>query len=111
MYASPAKRPLTRPDLRDTLSTRERDRYQNNSPLRGERARRRRAGEGSFRSPSDFDGTLIATPAPALTEQWPVLYSSCSGLGGSDACQVGLGFFHSGIACAVPTLPATFHHL
>jgi hypothetical protein len=36
MYASPAKRPFTRPDLRDTLSTRERDRYQNNSPLPGE---------------------------------------------------------------------------
>ena len=37
LYASPAKRPLTRPDLRDNLSPRERDRYQNHSPLPGER--------------------------------------------------------------------------
>src|ERR1039458_5826926 len=60
MYASPAKRPLTRPDMRDTLSPRERDRYQNNSPLPGgESAQRRRAGEGSFSTPSDFDGALV----------------------------------------------------
>jgi hypothetical protein len=37
MYASPAKRPLTRPDKRDTLSPRGKDRNQNNSPLAGER--------------------------------------------------------------------------
>jgi hypothetical protein len=57
--ASPAKKPLTARLALPAL-TGERERNQNHSPLTGgEGARRRRAGEGSLRSPLDFHGALV----------------------------------------------------